>query len=215
MSRNADEGSALYEQLFQQGVNLIFLKEPHINTDVYKQAIERRIELASSTGNNATDRLLNSIMDALNRYSIDLAKEQVRLAFGQAQKEVDDLHQRTKEGIETARRHNKQIGQRPGGKLNVKKAVSAKECIRKNSKAFGGSLNDGDGIKLAGISRNTFYKRTLCRYFHFTSWRFVFELSIFDRINSICKLICVAHKFQNFSTFKAVNQSHQMVTFFR
>lgn len=171
MSRNADEGSALYEQLFQQGVNLMFLKEPHINTDVYKQAIERR--------------------------------------------EVDDLHQRTKEGIETARRHNKQIGQRPGGKLNVKKAVSAKECIRKNSKAFGGSLNDGDCIKLAGMSRNTFYKRTLCRYFHFTSWRFVFELSIFDRINSICKLICVAHKVQNFSTFKAVNPSHQMVTFFR
>lgn len=158
MSRNADEGSALYEQLFQQGVNLIFLKEPHINTDVYKQAIERRIELASSTGNNATDRLLNSIMDALNRYSIDLAKEQVRLAFGQAQKEVDDLHQRTKEGIETARRHNKQIGQRPGGKLNVKKAVPAKECIRKNSKAFGGSLNDVDCMKLAGVSRNTYYK---------------------------------------------------------
>ena len=154
MSRNADEGSALYEQLFQQGVNvnLIFLKEPHINTDVYKQAIERR--------------------------------------------EVDDLHQRAKEGIETARRHNEQIGQRPGGKLNVKKAVSAKECIRKNSKAFGGSLNDGDCIKMAGISRNTFYKRILCRYFHFTSWRFVFELSIFDRINSICKLICVAHKVQ-------------------
>ena len=152
MSRNADEGSALYEQLFQQGVNLMFLKEPHINTDVYMQAIERR--------------------------------------------DVDDLHQRAKEGIETARRHNKQIGQRPGGKLNVKKAVSAKECIRKNSKAFGGSLNDGDCIKLAGISRNTFYKRILCRYFHFTSWRFVFELSIFDRINSICKLICVAHKVQ-------------------
>ena len=125
---------------------------------MYKQAIERRIELASSTGNNATDRLLNSIMDALNRYSIDLAKEQVRLAFGQAQKEVDDLHQRTKEGIETARRHNKQIGQRPGGKLNVKKAVPAKECIRKNSKAFGGSLNDVDCMKLAGISRNTYYK---------------------------------------------------------
>ena len=158
MSRSADEGSALYEQLFQQGVNLIFLKEPHINTDVYKQAIERRIELVSTTGNKATDRLLNGIMEALNRYSVDLAKEQVRLAFGQAQKEVDDLHQRTKEGIETARRHNKQIGQRPGSKLNIKKAVPAKECIKKNSKTFGGSLNDSECIRLAGISRNTFYK---------------------------------------------------------
>ena len=158
MSRNADEGSELYEQLFQKGINLVFLKEPHINTDVYKQAIQRRLALDNSTGNIATDRLLQSIMDALNRYSIDLAKEQIRLAFGQAQKEVDDLHQRTKEGIETARRHNKQIGQRHGAKLNVKKAQPAKDCIRKNSTTFGGSLNDKDCIKLAGISRNTYYK---------------------------------------------------------
>ena len=35
MSRSADEGSELYEQLFQKGINLVFLKEPHINTDVY------------------------------------------------------------------------------------------------------------------------------------------------------------------------------------
>ena len=97
-------------------------------------------------------------MNALNCYSIDLAKEQIRLAFGQAQKEVDDLHQRTKEGIETARRHNKQIGQRPGARLTVKKAQPAKDCIRKNSTTFGGSLNDADCIKLAGISRNTYYK---------------------------------------------------------
>lgn len=158
MSRNADEGSELYEQLFQKGINLVFLKEPHINTDVYKQAIQRRLALDNSTGSIATDRLLQSIMDALNRYSIDLAKEQIRLAFGQAQKEVDDLHQRTKEGIETARRHNKQIGQRHGAKLIVKKKSPAKDCIRKNCKTFGGSLNDKDCIKLAVISRNTYYK---------------------------------------------------------
>ena len=158
MSRSADEGSELYEQLFQKGINLVFLKEPHINTDVYKQAIQRRLALDNSTGNIATDHLLQGIMNALNCYSIDLAKEQIRLAFGQAQKEVDDLHQRTKEGIETARRHNKQIGQRPGARLTVKKAQPAKDCIRKNSATFGGSLNDKDCIKLAGISRNTYYK---------------------------------------------------------
>lgn len=37
MSRNAMEGFTLYESLYNQGVNLIFLKEPHINTDTYKK----------------------------------------------------------------------------------------------------------------------------------------------------------------------------------
>jgi hypothetical protein len=40
MSRNADEGFTLYEALFNQGVNLIFLKERHIDTATYKQARE-------------------------------------------------------------------------------------------------------------------------------------------------------------------------------
>lgn len=30
MSRNAEEGFLMYEELFRQSVNLIFLKEPHI-----------------------------------------------------------------------------------------------------------------------------------------------------------------------------------------
>lgn len=40
MSRNADEGFQLYEGLFRKGIHLIFLKEPHINTDTYKKAME-------------------------------------------------------------------------------------------------------------------------------------------------------------------------------
>lgn len=40
-----------------------------------------------------------------------LAERQIRQAFEQLQKEVDDLHQRTLEEIETARRNGKQIGQ--------------------------------------------------------------------------------------------------------
>lgn len=95
---------------------------------------------------------------ALNRYTMELAKEQVKLAFAQAQKEVDDLHQRTKEGIQTARLEGKQIGGVKGAKLNVKKASPAKELIRKHNKDFGGSLNDVDTMKLVGVARNTYYK---------------------------------------------------------
>lgn len=32
MSRNAEEGFVMYEKLFNQGISLVFLKEPHIKT---------------------------------------------------------------------------------------------------------------------------------------------------------------------------------------
>ena len=38
MSRNADEGYELYEHLFYMGVKLVFLKEPHIFSVVYRIA---------------------------------------------------------------------------------------------------------------------------------------------------------------------------------
>jgi DNA invertase Pin-like site-specific DNA recombinase len=158
MSRSAEEGCALYEELYARGVNLCFLKEPHINTDTYKQALQRQINASPETGSVATDRFVSGIMDALNRYTSDLAKEQIRLAFAQAQKEVDDLHQRTREGILTARLNGKQIGQMTGRKLHVKKADTAKALIQKHSRDFGGTLSDADCIKLIGIARNTYYK---------------------------------------------------------
>ena len=36
MSRNADEGIELYMSLYEQKVNLVFLKESYINTDTYR-----------------------------------------------------------------------------------------------------------------------------------------------------------------------------------
>lgn len=158
MSRNAEEGCALYEALYKRGVDLFFLKEPHINTDTYKQALQRQISTAPETGSAATDRFVSGIMDALNRYTADLAKEQIRLAFARAQKEVDDLHQRTREGLMTARLNGKQIGQTPGRKLNIKKSAPCKEQIKKYSRNFDGTLTDAECIKLIGIARNTYYK---------------------------------------------------------
>ena len=158
MCRNADEGCELYEQLFYRGITLIFLQEPHINTDVYKRALNNQIELRIRTGNQATDELMNTIIDALNKFTLDLAKQQIRIAFEQAEKEVKDLHQRTKEGIETARLNGKQIGQRPGATLNVKKKEPLKKQIRALSKSFDGNNTDLQVMKITGLAKNTYYK---------------------------------------------------------
>lgn len=157
-SRNVDEGCELYEDLFNRNITLVFLKEPHINTDVYKQALQNQIEIKLNTGNKATDEFINNIIEALNKYTIDLAKAQIRIAFEQSEKEVMDLHQRTSEGIKTAKLNGKQIGRIKGNKYTTKKETAAKEIILKNSKDFNGTNSDSEVMKIAGISRNSYYK---------------------------------------------------------
>lgn len=158
MSRNADEGVQTYHELMQKGVELVFLKEPGINTRVYKDALKGQIQLQAATGDAKTDNLIGSITAALNDYLMELSKEQIRLAFDQAEKEVKDLQQRTREGIETARRNGKQPGVRKTQKIITKKSQLAKALILEHSNTFGGSLKDAEVQKLIGCSRNAYYK---------------------------------------------------------
>ena len=158
MARNAEEGFNEYVTLFNRGIILEFLNEPHVNTQVYKQALQYRIELSLSTGNQAADRFMNTLIEGMNNLMMDIAKEQIRLAFQQAEKEVQDLHERTRQGMLTAKLNGKQIGGVPGKKLVTKKSIEKKAEIQKHSKTFGGSLSDADCIKLTGLARNTYYK---------------------------------------------------------
>ena len=158
MSRDAEEGIRVYRELYNRGVELVFLKEAHINTAVYQGAIAKHIDIESNTGREAIDKYISGQGQLLNELMMDLAKEQIRLAFEQAEKEVLDLHERVKEGIREAKKNGKQIGQVQGAKLNTKKSKAVKEIIQKHSKDFGGSLNDIDCMKLADCARNTYYK---------------------------------------------------------
>ena len=150
MSRNAENGFQVYQELYDKGVELVFLKEPHINTETYKKALSNNIAM--------TGTKTDIILKAINEYLMELAKEQIIIAFGQSEKEVSDLHQRTKEGIETARRNGKQIGRQKGTKVITQKSIKAKQDIQKLSRDFDGTLSDVDCIRLIGITRHTYYK---------------------------------------------------------
>lgn len=156
MSRDSEEGFRIYEELFNKGISLVFLKEPHINTETYKKAIDTGVPM---TGTN-----VDFILEGVNKYLLSLAKEQIRLAFEQAEKEVEDLHQRTREGIETARLNGKQIGQKQGKKLKVKKETALKKLIRKYSRAFDGSCTDQEVISIInGMDRIVYGTKTVKR----------------------------------------------------
>ena len=170
MSRNSEEGFALYEKLYNQGVELVFLKEPHINTTTYRKTLqEKQISLNLNSGDEATDKLMKSILDALNDYIMTLAKKQIQLAFIQSQKEIDDLHQRTREGIETARRNGKQIGQQRGIKLNISKKIPIQQLILKHSKSFGGANSDREVIAIINASSFIPEGQTIPKRLHVSS----------------------------------------------
>ena len=133
------------------GVNLVFLRQKHLNSETYKTALNISIEM---TGQEIADIYIQ----ATNQVLMLLAKNQIKIGFEQAEQEIKQLHERTKRGIETARLRGRQIGQKPGSKLNIKKKNPAKAAILKYSKHFNGNLNDNQCMLLAKISRGTFYK---------------------------------------------------------
>lgn len=159
MSRNADEGIALYFELYNKGINLVFLKERHIDTDSYNQALETAGIKVDSDG-TAEGELVSDITKAITKFMRAKASSDIRKAFEQSEKEVSDLHQRTKEGIETARLNGKAIGgtATKGKTKTTKKSLEAKEIIKKHSKSFGGTLGNQEIMKLAGITEPTLLK---------------------------------------------------------
>lgn len=151
LSRNAEDGMQLYFELFDKGVNLIFLKEPYINTEVYISSVAKTIE---KTGNEIAD----CYIEATNKVIKILATQQIQTAFDQAEKEVNDLRERTSEGLRVAKENGKRVGTPKGAKMNVKKKEPTKAKIRKYCRDFDGSLTDVETIKQIGVARNTYYK---------------------------------------------------------
>ena len=156
MSRNADDGIKLYMDLYDKGINLVFLKEQYINTEVYKESIQQTID---ATGNEIADIYI----EATNKVIKLLAEQQIRKAFEQSEKEVQDLHERTKEGIREAKRKGKQVGRAAGTMVITKKSVEAKKLMQEYNRDFDGALNDIDTMtqiraRVGTLSRNTYYK---------------------------------------------------------
>ena len=150
MSRNAEEGFRTYRELFGRGISLVFLKEPMISTETYRKALQASVPM--------TGTAVDAILEGLNKYLLLLAEEQIRLAFQQSEKEVQDLRQRTREGIVTAKLNGRQPGRRAGQHVITEKSVRIRKAILAKSRDFGGTYADADLIKLLGVNRSTFYK---------------------------------------------------------
>lgn len=167
MSRDAEEGFKVYQELYERGCDLVFLKEPHINTEAYREALKGSLKVDVKSGDQDTDDLINGIMKAVNTFMMAKVKADIMKAFDQAEKEVMDLRQRVKEGMAVTKENNerlivkygseekarkspewKELGRSEGDKLHIKKAEPIKELIRKYSRDFDGTLSD---MELLGV----------------------------------------------------------------
>lgn len=177
MSRNANEGFKLYEELYYKDIELVFLAQPQVNTSVYRDARKKQLEVDLHSGSEPIDRFGNGMFQLVNKLLWDLAEEQIRLSFDKAEDYVVHNSRRTKGGLEEAKRRGKRLGQKPGNKLKIKKEKPIKDLIRKYSRDFEGSNTDSEVMGIlatktititdewgkeravpAKLARNTYYK---------------------------------------------------------
>ena len=170
MSRNAEEGFKIYDKLYDDGVNLVFLNETHINTDSYKKAFKSICSV--NTGDRATDTLVNGIMDAVNTFLKAKVQDDIMQAFLQSEKEVKDTRERVKQGLRESRKKGVILGHRLGTTITHHTEKPIKDLILKYSRDFNGHNTDKDLLAIinsqqikvndtnsqAHISRNTLYK---------------------------------------------------------
>lgn len=158
-SRNAEEAVKEYKELYELGVELEFLKEPHINSSIYRQASERRIDISTETMDEDTANLIKTVIDGLNGYLLAVAEKQIALAFEHAQSERELLSKRTSEGLKQAKLMGSKIGRQKGDKVITKKQKRAFRIIRSKYELFdGGYLTATECFRACKISKSTFYR---------------------------------------------------------
>ena len=133
-----------------EGVELIFLKEPHINTSVYRNALKTAVPLTGTS--------VDCVVNIINQSIEQLARKPIEDEFTRAELEVDDLHHRISEGMKASKAGDKISQSRTGNKYPRSKSILAKEIIITNSRDFKGSLADKECAKKANVSIATFYR---------------------------------------------------------
>lgn len=157
-SRNAEEAITEYKELYNLGIEMELLKEPHINSEIYRQASEKKIEISTESMDEETAKLITTVISGLNDYLLAVAEKQIYLAFEHAQNERELLSKRTSEGLKQAKLMGSKVGRQKGQKIVTRKQLRAKRIIRKYYTLFGGYLSATETYTLAKITKSTFYR---------------------------------------------------------
>lgn len=159
MSRNAEEGTKEYFDLYNKGINLIFIKDRHIDTESYKQSFEKAgFSVDFDNDGSAESTLVTDILKALKKFMQAKVDADIKKAFEEAEKELKNNHKRTADGMRASGASDKIRKARTGKKFETPKSKEMKQKIRKMAKSFGGNMTDKEVIETLKIARNTYFK---------------------------------------------------------
>lgn len=162
MSRTADEGVKEYQELYEQGVDLVFINEPHINTEKYRKGIEEakqnEVKFDVKVSDPMIGELLSLLEDWLNRFMLYNVQRDIQTAFDDSAKEIADLGRRTRDGMSAKGAAEKIRAYRTGKHFETEHSLKAKLRILENAAQFGGAHNDADVSRLADVSVRTLYR---------------------------------------------------------
>lgn len=144
MSRDKVSGVRDYFKLIDKGYELVFQMEPTINSSVYGDKIKN----ASSI--SVDDKQLNeTVIKGLREYLVSLAKQQIEIAFDQAEKEAKHIKEKVKRGLMNS---DKKAGRKKGYTSKKKKNIPI--SFIKDSKEV---KNITTLSRLHNVSRPTIY----------------------------------------------------------
>lgn len=94
MSRDGEEGYNDYLNLWKRKINLIFLNEQYLNTEIFNSQIEIYDKIEDIEIDDTFSPLIKGIVETLK----NILRKQIKVAFEQAEKERDDIVKRITEG---------------------------------------------------------------------------------------------------------------------
>ncbi|MBR0381237.1 MAG: recombinase family protein [Eubacterium sp.] len=152
LSREPEELFTYYKDMAEKGVNLIFINQPYMNTEVFASAYDTMTkELPESEE--------KSVSDGMDQ----LLSAQITRILEKSWEDLQEQRAHMRESFEQAKMEGKQIGRVKGKKYESRKSFMVKELIRKYNQNYGGSMNDVQTMEqirneMGTISRNTYYK---------------------------------------------------------
>lgn len=144
MSRDKISGVRDYFNLIEKGYELVFQMDPTINSSVYGD----KIKSASTISVNDKD-LDETLIKGIREYLIKLAKQQIKIAFDQSEKEAKHIKEKVKRGLMNS---TKKAGRKKGYISKKKKNIPL--SFIKDSKEV---KNISTLSRLYSVSRPTIY----------------------------------------------------------
>lgn len=152
LSREPDKMLAYYRDLSEKGVNLIFLNQPYMNTEVFMPPYR-----------DLLSRIPDSEQDLVRGSLYRILAVQITRVLEKTWEDLQTQRSQMRESFEQAKKEMGQTGKARSKRYESRKSFMVKELIRKYNQNYDGSMNDVQTMEqirndMGTISRNTYYK---------------------------------------------------------